>query len=63
MVIQAQGLDQHEVALGYIQQAKELLHLLEAEVHYYISMDYMTLCTLMEIADSLPVHVVLQFWP
>ena len=36
MFVQAQGLDQHEVALEYIQQAKELLHLLEAEVHMYI---------------------------
>ena len=32
MHAQAQGLEQHEVALGYIQQAKELLHVLEAEV-------------------------------
>ena len=33
VVHQALGLDQNDVALEYIQQAKELLHILEAEVH------------------------------
>ena len=33
---QAQGLEQHETALGYIQQAKEILHVLETEVRVYI---------------------------
>lgn len=33
VVHQALGLDQNDVALEYIQQAKELLHILEAEVY------------------------------
>ena len=30
---QAQGLEQQEEAMGYIRQAKEILHILESEVY------------------------------
>ena len=33
-LVQAQGVEQYEVALGYIQQAKELLHILEVPLDF-----------------------------
>lgn len=36
IAMQAQGLEQYEAALGYIRQAKELLHILEAEVCLHV---------------------------
>ena len=65
-LVQAQGLEQYEVALGYIQQAKELLHILEAEVYMFCVHDVKLLRAvrfcLMKFADSVSLHVVLQFW-